>query len=138
MQDNHIRTFKLRTISLEQALTLFLEELAGPNLSPATLTTSEGSLAQWVRFLDENDGNRVADCPQAFQHHRVPAAPGEPRPVWHAPGPGAGGHPRLLHLPVHGRAKRGGLWVKSANATAEDTVNAILASRDKALLRPAS
>jgi len=37
-------------------LTLFLEELAGRNVSPATVTTYEGSLTQWFRFLEENDG----------------------------------------------------------------------------------
>jgi len=47
---------------------------------------------------------------------------------------------RWAHLEDVMRAELNGvgLWVKSANATAVDTVNAILASRDKALLRPES
>jgi len=56
MQTTNISTIPLRTISLEQGLTLFLEELSGRNVSPATLVTYEASLRQWLAWLTETDG----------------------------------------------------------------------------------
>src|SRR5712692_2543720 len=56
MQTDNISTIHLRTILLEQGLTLVMDELSGRNVSLATITTYEASLVQWFRYLHETDG----------------------------------------------------------------------------------